>query len=140
MDHQMFDHVTRLVAASGSRRAAWRALLGAALLGATTRTARATATSPCERGAQESCGIEGPCCPGKCFLICPERSLDEYAFCCSGRDPHTRGELIICGNRCCLDDGSANPCKDCKPPTNVEQFPKSGGPCIAAITGSYRRR
>jgi hypothetical protein len=138
MDHQTFDRLTRLFSASGSRRTAWRALLGAALLGVTTRAAAAAPATPCEKGAQESCGIGGPCCPGKCFLICS--GLDEYAFCCSGRDPHTRGELIICGNRCCVKAAGNDPCTACEPPTNVDQFPKSGRPCLAAITGSYRRR
>ena len=47
MDHQTFDRLTRLFGMVGSRRSAWRALLGGALLGATTRSA---AAKPCDQG------------------------------------------------------------------------------------------
>ena len=57
MDQPTFDRLTRLVAASGSRRAAWRALLAAALFGATTRPA---AARPCANG-KHTCGEA--CCP-----------------------------------------------------------------------------
>ena len=55
MDPHVFDSLTRLLSAPRSRRAAWRALLGAALLGATTRTAMAA--TPCDNGKNPgTCG------------------------------------------------------------------------------------
>jgi hypothetical protein len=129
MDHQTFDHATRVFAASGSRRAAWRALLGAALLGATTRTASA---GPCDTGKNPACtcGTDTKCPPGKCFTHdCG------HQHCCS--EP----TWITCGNRCCKteDDNRPipDPCGRCIEPVPPDAGP---GPCEAGITGSYRRR
>jgi hypothetical protein len=128
MDHQTFDRLTRLFGIAGSRRTAWRALIAGALLGSTTRTAMATSSTPCRRGEEEYCGEREECCPGKCFVRCSGGE-----FCCTGTDSNTGQEWIFCGDRCCLDDGSANPCKDC-PHTGA------GEACIEFIAGSYRRR
>jgi hypothetical protein len=125
MDHHVFDRLTRLFSAPRSRRTAWRTLLGAALLGATTRDAAAAPTAPCDPGDQEYCitpkGRE--CCPGRCFVHteCP----DEF-FCCTGP------EWITCGNDCC--ENTRDACSGvCTHPTPSEA-------CKEAITGSYRRR
>src|SRR5688500_1657714 len=97
MDQQTFDRLTRFVGAAGSRRSAWRALLAAALLGATTRTA-AAAPSYTGKNPRWRCGEESKCPPGKCFV-------DEcgHELCCTGP------KLIICGDRCCQSVG-ASPC------------------------------
>jgi hypothetical protein len=123
MDHPTFDRLTRLVGTAGSRRTALRAVLAGALLGATTRSA---AAKPCGAAAQ-LCG--GQCCPGKCFVRC----VDGSEFCCTGKFPGTQFDLIICGNQCCVDHGSADPCAEC---------PRggSGEACLEGIAGSYRRR
>jgi hypothetical protein len=129
MDHQTFDRLTYLFAASGSRRNAWRALLGAALLGATTQSA---AAAPCSNG-KHLCG--GTCCPGKCFT---DGSCE---VCCTG-------ENIICttagGPVCCLNlnDGK-DPCAvlqatgKCPTP---DPGPNPSTSCKSGIAGSYRRR
>ena len=128
MDHQMFDHVTRVFAASGSRRGAWRALLGAALLGVTTRPA---AAGPCANGKHE-CG--GVCCPGKCFEFVSDSSdAGVCPLCCTGNN-------IICKgpdgkSTCCLNDPSEDPCAKCALP---KENPDTS--CRTGITGSYRRR
>ena len=71
MDHQTFDRLARVFAASGSRRAAWRALLGAALLGATTRAAMATSSTPVSPTGQRGTALLGnKCCPGR--VLCAE--------------------------------------------------------------------
>jgi hypothetical protein len=125
MDPHVFDHLTRLVFAPRSRRAAWRALLAGALLEATTRAATA---APCANGKHE-CGEE--CCPGKCFVddagLCP--------VCCTGNniiceDPMT-GKSI-----CCLrNDLSKDPCATCALPENPDPTCQP-----EFIAGSYRRR
>jgi hypothetical protein len=129
MDHQTFDRLTRLFGIAGSRRTAWRALLGAALLGATTRAAMADSSTPCLTGNQEFCGRQ--CCPGRCFVS----ESSGCVLCCTGKD------LIICEDpatgksTCCnaLDehgDPISDPCGDCIPPQA----------CPGLISGSYRRR
>ena len=125
MDHQTFDRLTRRLAASTSRRTTWRALLGGALCGAGLRGTAAAAR--CDNDKTPRCA--GECCPGKCFVRC----VDGSEFCCTGKDPGTGLELIICGNRCCLNHGGPDPCAEC---------PRggSGEACIGAISGSYRRR
>jgi hypothetical protein len=141
MDHQTFDRLTRLFGIAGSRRTAWQALLGAALLGATTRSVAAAPTSACDAGGQESCGIGGPCCPGRCFVTCratdsgtsEPTTYEEFALCCTGKD------LIICGKECCLDDGRDDPCERCELPSEPG-MPTGAQVCIGAIAGSYRRR
>ena len=117
MDHQTFDRLTHLFAAPGTRRAAWRALLGAALLGVTTRSAAAKA---CNKG-MHLCG--DTCCPGKCFT---NGSCD---VCCTGNNIicHTTGQPV-----CCLNVGKDS-CATCT-------IPDSGDTCKEAIAGSYRRR
>jgi hypothetical protein len=131
MDHGKFDRLTRLFGAPRSRRIAWRALLGAALLGTATRPAAAAPITPCETGEQDYCGDRRSCCPGKCFLRTCSAGTED-AFCCTEKD------MIICGHdhraQCCVDDGSPNPCEVCATPTLV------GKVCSGAITGSYRRR
>jgi len=125
MDHQTFDRLTRLFSATGSRRAAWRALLGAAFLGTTTRSAVA---APCH-DRKHYCGDD--CCPGKCFAeVCTGHQL-----CCTAAN-----RLIICGNQCCMAvDASGkpivDPCTDCTAPPAppCEDEPEF-------ISGSYRRR
>jgi hypothetical protein len=119
MDHQTFDRLTRLFGTAASRRTAWRAMLGAALFGATTRSA---AAQECP-DSKHLC--EGECCPGKCFVRC---GSEEEVFCCS--DP----QYVICGNRCCFNNPeSADPCAEC-PPARASDV------CPSAIAGSYRRR
>jgi hypothetical protein len=129
MEHQTFDRLTRLVGTAASRRTALGALLAGALLGV---TARGAAAAPCANGKQ-TCGVGKECCPGKCFVSCD----GTREFCCTGTDRSTgvERERIICGNTCCLDDGSDDPCEapGCS----------RGGPgqvCLEGIAGSYRRR
>jgi hypothetical protein len=144
MDHQTFDRLTRVVAASGSRRTAWRALLGGVLLGATTR---GVAAGPCrtEKNPQCRCGDNRKCPPGKCFVLeegdCRDPTSPDCVcrdeVCCSGAEPTSGEELIICGNRCCRAtlnrDPIDDPCKNCDPP----RVPPD---CPGALAGSYRRR
>jgi hypothetical protein len=127
MDTQIFDRLTRLFGTAGSRRTAWRTLLGGALLGATTQGALA---SPCADGTHPPCGSR--CCPGRCFTddTCGD------TLCCVGPD------FTICGDQCCrarTADGRKipSPCHrgGCLPPRNVCGEDPSGG-----IAGSYRRR
>ena len=129
MERQTFDRLTRLVGTAGSRRTAWRALLGGALLGAGLR--EAAASPRCDNANTPQCGSgrERACCPGKCFVRC----VDGSEFCCTGKFADTEFDLIICGNRCCIDHGSADPCAEC---------PRggSGEACLEGIAGSYRRR
>src|SRR5215217_6373549 len=130
MDPHAFDRATRLFRSPRSRRAAWRTLLGGALLGATTRSATA---APCgtEPSARCRCGTTRDCDPGKCFTHdCGDQ------FCCTG-------DWIICGNECCQNvrdactvAGSGEPrLPNCIPPT-----PPATGLCESSIAGSYRRR
>src|SRR5215217_7962683 len=94
MDSHVFDDLTRLVSAPRSRRAAWRALLAGALLGATTRTAMADSSTPCANGKNPACmcGQTRDCDPGKCFV-------DEAGSCpvCCTKEH----DLVICGGKCC---------------------------------------
>jgi hypothetical protein len=124
MDHRTFDRLTHLFAASGSRRTAWRALLGAALLGVTTRSA---AAEPCNKG-KHRCGNQ--CCPGKCF------TNGSCQVCCTGNNVicHTGGPAV-----CCLNDGKDDPCAVLKA-TGECPIPDSRGNCPDLIAGSYRRR
>jgi hypothetical protein len=131
MDHHTFDRLSRLIGASGSRRTAWRALLGAALLGTTTRP---TAAAPCGN-AKHGCGAGNACCPGKCFRHV--KTGDE--LCCSGSDKNTGSALITCGNRCCQDVGD-DPCDCCLDPGTSSVIAAAADPCPEGITGSYRRR
>jgi hypothetical protein len=121
MDHQTFDHLSRLIGTGASRRTAVRALLGAALLGATTRRA---AAAPCANGknARCTCGTTRNCEPSKCFVKCGGGEL-----CC------TEPDFVICGNRCCFNTESADPCAEC-PPARASDV------CPSGIAGTYRRR
>ena len=123
MDHQTFDRLTHLFAVSGSRRTAWRALLGAALLGVTTRGA---AAEPCNKG-KHLCG--GTCCPGgKCFAndVCGDE------LCCTGP------ELVICGNTCCKKVDTKG--RQSQAPCRGECISPGKDPCQSGLPGSYRRR
>jgi hypothetical protein len=128
MDHRKFDRLTRLFGAPRSRRTALRALLGAALLGATTRPALAT---PCGTGKHDFCGNRDSCCPGRCFK---HELCENVQLCCTGPD------LIICGDKttgeptCCQKKGN-DPCGDCMRP----ELP-AGKICGSYVGGSYRRR
>jgi hypothetical protein len=125
MDHGKFDRLTRLFGAPGSRRTALRALLGAALFGATTRPAAAAPTSPCGTRNQDYCGRE--CCPGKCFVRCDANGEE---FCCDKPD------WVMCGNTCCQYDPNArDPCEKCPPGP-----PGGAEVCVGYVGGSYRRR
>jgi hypothetical protein len=131
MDQRKFDRLTRLFGAPRSRRTAWRALLGAALLGATIRPA---AAAPCanDTNARCMCGETRDCDPGKCVTHDCGHQL-----CCSGED------WIICGNVCCQNVRDA--CKvqvssENRLPNCIRPIPPAAGPCESAITGSYRRR
>jgi len=130
MDHQTFDRLTRLFGTAASRRTAWRALLVGALLGATTRSVAAKPCADVRNSRNPRCTCGGADCePGKCFINC----VDDSEFCCTGTDQSTGRKRIICGNACCLDDGSDDPCAACP----------RGGPgeaCLEGIAGSYRRR
>jgi hypothetical protein len=130
MDHQTFDRLTRLFGIAGSRRTAWRVLLGGALLGATTRAA---AAGPCDTGTNPecTCGKDTKCPPGMCFWDpCPAEE-PRGEFCCS-----TEFGYVFCGDRCCLDNGN-DPCAACRRPS--KDPPEA---CLGeeAIIGSYRRR
>jgi hypothetical protein len=136
MDPRVFDHLTRLLPAPRSRRAAWRALLGLALSGGAANTTMAAVRrvpsgprgEPCDDGSicsgDACCG--DTCCPGRCFV--DESTSTPRNFCCTGSNG------VICGNpaasnpdelQVCCPSGGANPC-----------ICASAG----AITGSYRRR
>ena len=153
MDDPAFDRVTRLFWAPGSRRAALRAVLGAALVGSTRQTAAAApqrprqgrgpeicAGAPCAPPPHDAtlggfccsgqhCSCAGECCNNRCFWFVPSPEFfGEPAqiteFCCRGPD------LIVCENArgedtCCRNEGK-NPCRFCL---------VAGG-----IAGSYRRR
>jgi len=128
MDPQTFDRFARLLSMPRSRRTTWRALLGAALLGATTRTAVAAATDPCAAGAEDYCvvGDARVCCPGRCFVKCGGGE----EICC------TKPNWVMCGNSCCPYDPTArNPCEHCPPGLSG-----GGDACVGVITGTYRRR
>ena len=122
MDDQVFDRLARLFAASGSRRTTWRALLGAALLGATTSPVAAT---PCDTGKHARCGDH--CCPGRCFVheVCGD------PLCCSGP------AVTICGNRCCRSVDEAGR-KIAAPCSGACILPREGS-CQSGLAGSYRR-
>ena len=129
MDHRKFDRLTRLFGVPRSRRAALRALLGTALLGATTRPA---AAGPCDPGKHDLCGNgRDNCCPGRCFM---HELCNSVQLCCTGPD------LIICGDKttgeptCCQNKGN-DPCGDCMRP----ELPV-GVSCGSYVGGSYRRR
>ena len=140
MDSHVFDHLTRLLSAPRSRRAAWHALLGAALLGATTRPAAAAPTSPCETGEQEYCGSgKDNCCPGKCFVVDLPNAPGGCPVCC------TEPEYVMCvvtttdetgktrrEPTCCKKTKDA--CGKCEQPTPTDET------CPSLISGSYRRR
>jgi hypothetical protein len=137
MDHPTFDHVTRVFAASGSRRAALRALLGTALLGASTRTTAAAPTTLCDEGRnpQCTCGASAKCPPNQCFWDPCPADKPRGEFCCS-----TELGYVLCGDRCCLrGPNAADPCAACLRPLRdpAEACAGVGG---QAITGSYRRR
>ncbi len=125
MDPHVFDRLTRLFSAPRSRRGAWRALLGGALLGATPRPAMA---SPCAKG-KHMCGERKECCPGRCFV---DECNPDTALCC------TAPRLIICtdvitGKAVCCENQGDSPCDACLRPPD-------GPACPSSITGSYRRR
>jgi hypothetical protein len=130
MDHQTFDRLTRLVGTAASRRTAWRALLGAALLGATTRSA---AAEPC-RNDKPACG--SGCCPGRCFTFVSDaggssRPSAACAVCCTEEN-----KLVICGGTCCQYRERGDPCDPCDlPPPPTPDCPSASG-----LAGSYRRR
>jgi hypothetical protein len=130
MDHRTFDRLTHLFAASGSRRTAWRALLAAALVGATSRSMMAAPTNPCTKGKHKLCGRE--CCPGKCFM---DERCEDSVVCC------TEPNFVVCENpetgkaRCCQNTGRGDPCASCNAPV-----PPSGTFCPGGIAGSCRRR
>jgi hypothetical protein len=129
MDHRKFDRLTRLFSVPRSRRTALRALIGAALLGTTTR--EVMATPRCDN--DKMCGKDG-CCPGKCFLDPCPADKPRGEFCCTGSD------YVLCGGTCCkpIDPTAADPCAECRlagpPPREPSQV------CQTGITGSYRRR
>jgi hypothetical protein len=137
MDHQTFDRLTRLVGTAGSRRTAWRAMLGAALLGATTRS---TAAQQCPNG-KHLCG--GECCPGKCFRDVVNESCDVCCeVCCTEKNHNiicnTAEGAVCCGN----NDERVDPCAVLEATGKCpEPSPGAGGDfCSELIAGSYRRR
>jgi hypothetical protein len=128
MDHQTFDRLTRLIGTAASRRTAWRALLGAALFGATRRSA---AAEQCRNG-KPACGNDG-CCPGRCFAFVSDSGDANLAckLCCTEKN-----DAVICGDTCCKvsEREGEDPCRDCIRPT------PQGNVCSSGIAGSYRRR
>jgi hypothetical protein len=126
MDYQVFDRLARLFAASGSRRTTWRALLGAALLGATTSpVGAAPGATPCDTGEQARCGDQ--CCPGRCFVdeVCGDQ------LCCRGP------ELTICGNMCCRSVDEAG--RKLAAPCSGACIPPKEGSCQSGLPTRYRR-
>src|SRR5829696_2978434 len=101
MDHRKFDRLTRLFGAPRSRRTALRALLGAALLGATTRTAMA---GPCDTGnnPQCTCGADTNCPAGKCFVDsrgnCPVCCTEPGYVICVGKSTGEPAQPTCCQN------------------------------------------
>ena len=98
----------RLCWTSASQRTAWCALLGAVLLGVTTRPA---AAKPCNKD-KHTCGVRKECCPGTCFV----HACGTYELCCIGNS-------TICSNtrraECCENMGE-EPCRTCIRPTPSE--------------------
>jgi hypothetical protein len=149
MDRRIFDRLTRRVSAATSRRQAVRAVLGAALLGATTTNAAAVRRASKGRGRKRCVDETCPLPPG------PGTSADRVgnegkAFCCSGTHCSCNGEC--CNNRC-FWDSQTNPTKEfcctgpewviCGEGQDATCRPNVGenscfGPSV--ITGSYRRR
>jgi hypothetical protein len=137
MDQRKFDRLTRLFGAPRSRRTAWRALLGAALLGATTRTAMA---GPCDTGnnPQCTCGTNRTCPPGMCFVDsggqCPVCCTEENDLTlCVGKTIDAATRKAIREPTCCK--GTKDACEACVPPA-----PPPGATCFDYVGGSYRRR
>jgi hypothetical protein len=137
MDHQTFDRLTRLFSATGSRRAAWRALLAGALLGTAPRSLTAAPTTPCTKGQHEVCGLGNElgdaCCPGKCFAD----ECTGYELCCTAEH-----KLIICqdpktGKAICCENTGDDPCRACSRPTPEDEGRRL---CEEGLPGSYRRR
>jgi hypothetical protein len=126
---------------------AWRALLGAALLGTATRAAVAAPTSPCDTGKQDFCGRGlNNCCPGKCFVVneagdCPVCCIEPDYVICAGKTIAATTDATIREPTCCKardERGGpiSDPCGKCEQPT-----PPAGSEfCPSVITGSYRRR
>ena len=137
MDDRKFDRLTRLFGAPGSRRTALRALLVAALIGATSRTAMATSSAPCKKGSQESCG--GTCCPGKCFVNpangCPVCCTEPDFVICAGKTIDATTGRTTRQPTCCQNTKDGDPCERCVPPA-----PPRGATCPSYVGGSYRRR
>ena len=129
MDPHAFDRATRLFRTPQSRRAAWRALLGGAFLGATAR--RGTAAAPSDTSKAAMCA--GAWCPGRCFTNDHPDPACRDELCC------LRPEYIICGDRCCrassADGRTRCTAGACLPPRELCAGDPAGG-----ITGSYRRR
>jgi hypothetical protein len=132
MDQQTFDRLTRLFRTAGSRRTAWRAILGAALFGATTCSA---AAQQCP-DRKHRCGAD--CCPGKCFR---DELNESCEACCTEKNNN-----IICvtagGPVCCRKDEKVDPCAVVQATGKCPAPPAGavGETCTAGIAGSYRRR
>ena len=135
MDQQTFDRLTRLVGTAASRRTAWRAMLGGALLGITSHSAAAQRCPD----RKHLCGGEGgECCPGKCFRDDLNPSCEA---CCTAKNYN-----IICittkGPVCCHNNNPrVDPCAEVQRTGECPVSPQGKGEtCIAGIAGSYRRR
>jgi hypothetical protein len=152
MDDRAFDRLTQRVSSAGSRRQALRAVLSAALVGATTTHAAAVRRASKGRGHQRC--VDADCAPPPSPGTSASRvGNGGKAFCCSGTHCSCNGECcnnrcfwvgpedaptdefcctgperIMCGGgadaKCCKNDGP-NPCAKCIAPTG--------------IAGSYRR-
>jgi hypothetical protein len=135
MDHQTIDRLARLFATAASRRTTWRAMLGAALFGVTTRSAVA---QRCPDSKHLCGGERGECCPGTCFR-------DEFnpscEACCTEKNNN-----IICnttrGPVCChINEAKVDPCTVVEETGECPVSPEGvGETCVAGISGSYRRR
>src|SRR5215207_8242538 len=139
MDHRKFDRLTQQVRAAGSRRQALRAVLGAAIVGSTTKHAAANVRrAPKGRGeicadgstchGDSCCGRE--CCPGRCFVTEEDNRGNPTGWMCCRppdgvmcEDENARGGVVCC-------------------PYNSQATNEQACSCIGGevITGSYRRR
>jgi hypothetical protein len=159
VEHRRFDHLTKSVAARGSRRSALRLLGGSALAAGLARLGlRPAAAAPVGtadywdtncRGRCAQCDRDGQCCSGRCqggVCKCKRRGscFDDRA-CCSGRCRHGRckrapdpgcdgsGCTPQCEDKECGDDGCGGSCGKCPRVTVCDA--RTGQCCVPKCQG-----
>ena len=107
MDVGRFDELTRMLAASGSRRSSLRALAGAALAGGLSRLGRREAVAACKK-ARKRCKKNKDCCSKKC-----RRKKKNGKKKCRGNGPGPtcleNGAMCASSNTCCSGFCGDNP-------------------------------